>query len=198
MHKLIDREIEGRMVETVAHWLDLATDLMRAESSRKFIRSKLKQLIRSGTIDCVKVIEWASAGIVDADEALREVAAEMLDHGEPIPATIRAYVAGALLKDRGPHGKNAGRAEVACDLWLRDQVIAVMVAVAIEEWSPHLRATRNRASHRASASSVVAAALLLRGVVIGERRVEAVYKSLSGLLVQHQVFLSRPLLDPAS
>src|SRR5438045_9624060 len=123
MHKLIDKEIEAQMVETVAHWLDLAADLLRTENSRRVLRSRLKALIRQGTIPAVRVIEWANHGIVDADEALREVAAEMLDHGEPIPATIRGYTAGALLRERGPHGKNSGRFEAAADNWLRDQVI---------------------------------------------------------------------------
>src|SRR5205823_2160010 len=144
-------------------------------------------------------IAWADAGITDADACLREVGAELLDHGEPIPATIAGYMARALLRDRGqPRGKHSGRAEIAANVWLRNQCVAVMVAVALEEWHPYLRATRNRASHRPSACSVVSEALVRRGVILGERRVEAIYQSLSSLLVQHQAFLSRPLLDPAS
>ena len=197
--KLIDAEVEAQMVSTVTHWLGIAADLLRSENSRKYIRARLKTLIRQGTLDCVKVVEWANGGVTDCDEALRITAAEMLDRGEPIPATIRAYIAGALLRDRGPRGKSSARAEVAADNWLRDQVIAVMVAVAAEEWAPHLKATRSRASHRPSACSIVSAALVKHGISLGERRVEALYHSFSPLLVQHQAWLrSRPLLDPPS
>jgi hypothetical protein len=184
---------EADMIETTAHWLDLVAANLSTESSHRFLRARLKTLIRQGTVPAVRVMEWAKEGIVDADEALREVSAEMLDHGEEIPNTLRGYMAQALLrKDRGPHNKDAGRIEVATGNWLRDQCIAVVVSMIVERWN--LRVTRGRASHRPSACSVMSAALVKRGIIMGEHRVEAIHKSLADLLVQHQAWLaSRPI-----
>src|SRR5262245_39228599 len=150
--------VEADMIETTAHWLDLVAANLSTESSHRFLRARLKTLIRQGTVPAVRVMEWAKEGIVDADEALREVSAEMLDHGEEIPNTIRGYMAQVLLKDRGPHGKDAGRIEIATGNWLRDQCIAVVVSMIVERWN--LRVTRGRASHRPSACSVMSAALV--------------------------------------
>jgi hypothetical protein len=183
---------EAEMIETTAHWLDLVAANLSTKSSHGFLRARLKTLIRQGTIPAVRVIEWANAGVVDCDEALREVSAEMLDHGEEIPNTIRGYMAQALLKDRGPHGKDAGRIEIATGNWLRDQCIAVVVSMIVERWN--LRVTRGRASHRPSACSVMSAALVKRGIIMGEHRVEAIHKSLADLLVQHRARVaSRPI-----
>jgi len=120
---------------------------------------------------------------------LREVISEMLDHGETLPNTLKGYAAVALLKDRGPHGKDSGRAEVAADNWLRDQVIAVVVAMAVEHWHPHLPQTRGRTSKRPSACSLVSTALGRRNIAIGERRIEVIYNRLADLLVQHRAWL---------
>ena len=102
---------------------------------------------------------------------LRELAVEMLDRGEMPSATLRAYVQEALV--RAPVSYPAGRN--LADTWMRDVGIAVMVALAVERWRPHLSATRNRASKRPSACCVVAAALTKRGYPLGERRVERIF-----------------------
>ena len=89
-----------------------------------------------------------------------------------LPAQMSAYTQEALL--RGPVDYPAGANVV--DHWMRDIGIAVLVTLAIEQW--HLKATRNRAAKRPSASSIAAAALACRGHALSERRVETIYRDL--------------------
>ena len=79
---------EAEMIDTVAHWFDLFTKLLTTESSRLYTQIWLKRLVRQGTIPTVRVIQWANEGHADADIALRQVVAEMLDQSERPPATI--------------------------------------------------------------------------------------------------------------
>src|SRR5947209_11853024 len=157
MH-LIDDKVEAKMVATVEHWIDLATDLLRSESSRRFIRARLKTLVQGGTIPVMRVAAWANGGLVDAHQVLCETAAELLDRGEPVPSILASYTAHALLN--GASGARSARGEVASDNLLRDLVVACMVGVVCQEW-PFLKATRNRASQVPSAASIVSQALLL-------------------------------------
>ena len=88
---------EAKMIDTVAHWLDLVAVTLQTENSRLHVQTVLKRMIRQGTVSTLRVIEWAEReSSVDADIALRQVASEMLDNHELLPATIAGYVAKAL------------------------------------------------------------------------------------------------------
>jgi hypothetical protein len=174
--------VEAEMVKTIAHWLDLADVMLRTENSRRLMLSHLKQLIRQGTIPALRVISWANSGHEVADIALREIAAEMLDRGEDPPATIRYYAAHALTTAPVKRGK--GKDAVAN--WLRDTCIAIVVSVAVERWHPYLPLTRNRASKKPSACSLVSAALGLRRINVSERRVEKIHSEHAHLLLIHR------------
>ena len=185
---------ESDMTDTVAHWFDLATVMMNTDNSRLAVQAWLKTLIRQGTIPAVRVIEWANGGAADADIALRQVAAEMLDRGETPPTTIAGYAAQALNKPQVARRKGG---DVA-DNWLRDRCIAVLVSLAIEHWHPYLPMTRNRASKKPCACSVVSAALIRRGINIGERRVEKIHGQFAPLLPAHRAWRESLLLESAS
>ena len=60
------------------------------------------------------------------------------------------------------------------DLYVRDAAIAIMVGMAVLNW--RLKPTRNRASTRPSASTVMEAALRQRSVNITEWQVERIYQ----------------------
>jgi hypothetical protein len=159
----------------------LTDAFLRTENSRPVMLSRLKRLIRQGTIPSLKVIRWAHAGAEVAHTALCEVAAEMLNQGEDQPANIRYYAAHALTSAPPKRGKGGDEVEN----WLRDQCIAIVVSVVVEHWHPHLSLTRNRASKKPSACALVSDALVRRGINIGERRVEKIYKEYADLLLIH-------------
>ena len=173
--------VEADMIGVVSHWFDLAHELLQTEASHSYMQARLKALIRQGTIPTVKVIGWANDGVVDAEIALLQVAAEMIDRGEQLPATIAGYAVQHLGKPPTPRGR--GRDGV--NNWLRDQCIAVLVAVALEHW-PHLPMT---ASTSPSVCSVVRAALGRRRINIStERRVEQIFYRFADLLPAHQAW----------
>jgi hypothetical protein len=131
--------IEAEMIGVVSHWFDLITELLQTEASHLYMQARLKALIRQGTIPTVQVIGWANEGAADADIALRQVAAEMIDKAEQLPATLAGYAVQHLGKP--PPSRRKGRDGV--DNWLRDQCIAVLVAMAVERWHPQLPMSRN-------------------------------------------------------
>jgi hypothetical protein len=185
---------EAKMIDTVAHWLDLVAVTLQTENSRLHVQTVLKRMIRQGTVSTLRVIEWAEReSSVDADIALRQVASEMLDNHELLPATIAGYVAKALNRPLPARPRKD-----PVDNLLRDQAIAVVVSVAIQRWHPYLPFTRNRASKSPSACSVGSAALIKRRVNIGERRVEKICQNLFELLPAHSAWLaSLSASDPA-
>ena len=172
------------MIDTVAHWFDLAHELLQKESSHRYMQARLKALIRQGTIPTVKVIGWANDGVADAEIALLQVAGEMIDRGEQLPATIAGYAVQHLGKPPAPRRK--GRDVV--DNWLRDQAIAIVVAKAVEQWHPDLPMSRNKASRWPSACSVVSAALIRRRINLTEKRVEQIFYQLADLLPAHHAW----------
>ncbi|MCK1303891.1 MULTISPECIES: hypothetical protein [unclassified Bradyrhizobium] len=172
------------MIGVVSHWFDLAHELLQKESSHHYTQAKMKALIWEGTIPTVKVIGWAHQGAADAHIALLEVAAEMMDRGDELPRTIAGYAIQYLGKP--PPSRAKGRD--AADNWLRDQCIAVLVALAVERWHPHLPMSRNPTSNWPSACSLVSAALRRRGIKVKEKRVEQIFCQLADLLPAHRAW----------
>jgi hypothetical protein len=73
------------------------------------MQARLKGMVRQGTIPTVKVIGWANEGIADAHTALLQVAAEMIDRGEQLPATIAGYTVQHLGKPASPRRRGRCR-----------------------------------------------------------------------------------------
>jgi hypothetical protein len=159
--------VEADMVDTVRRWVEIVGEAMTADAARRTLRSYIRDMLRRGTIPTMQVIAAAEAGHQDADLALREFAAEHIDRRIEMPTALANYVQRALVNPpvTYPPGRNVA------DTWLRDVCVAVLVRLAVERWS--LPATRNRATARPSACSVVASALAHLNV--GERQVERIY-----------------------
>ena len=120
----------------------------------------------------MQVIAAARSGNRDADLALREVAAEMLDRGQLPPTLLRAYAQEALLQPpvTYPQGRNIG------DTWSRDLTIAGLVGTASRSWNlPITRSHHSKNPHRLSACYLVAKALGRHGINVSERRVEKIF-----------------------
>lgn len=157
------------MVNTVVEWISRVGVMLIPEIGRARLRRDIGKRLRQGTIERMRVIEAARAGHEDADHALREFIAEMIDHGEELPTTLAAYAQEAMFRPPAvyPPGQNIA------GTWLRNVTIAGLVAMACATWG--LKPTRNRASTRPSGASVVAPALKRCGFDIGERQVERIY-----------------------
>ena|SRR5215212_2561968 len=162
---------ELEIVDVVAHWIDLISALMTTEAARIVLRDHIRATVRAGTLPTMQVIAAARAGHQDADMALRELIAETIDRREDLPTALAGYAQEAVF--RGPTNYPPGRN--LADTWLRDIAIAVLVCLAAETW--HLKPTRNRASKRPSACSIVAAALNRRGHNITEQHVGRIFSN---------------------
>jgi hypothetical protein len=188
MTKLSATFAEAAMIDTVAHWFDLAIALLQTENSQLHVQTWLKRLVRQGTIDAVRVIEWANRGSADADIALRQVASEMLDSGETPPKSITGYAVLALNKPPVARRKGGD----AVDDLLRNQAISVIVSKAVEHWHPHLPLSRSHHSkalkQSPSACSIVSTALAKHRINVGERRVEKIFNEFADLLPAHRAW----------
>ena len=87
---LVETEIDA-MVDTVAHWVDVVGAMLTSEAGHILLRNHIRKMLREGAIETLKVIAAAEQGHRDADLALRELGAEMLDRGEMPNATLRSY-----------------------------------------------------------------------------------------------------------
>jgi hypothetical protein len=165
--------VEAEAVDAIAHWIDLVAELMTVEASRLIMRKEIRDRLREGTIPVMQVIEAAEHGHQDADFALRELAVETIDRGQPLPTAIGAYVQKALL--RPPVTYPPGRNFV--DTWVRDAGVALLVKLAVERWN--VPATRGHLSQnsekRLSACYLVSVALGRRGYNLRERSVEKIH-----------------------
>jgi hypothetical protein len=161
--------IEDEMVNTIVHWIDLVAAALTSEAGRLRLRHDIRERLRQGTIPTMQVIAAARAGHQDADLALRELIAEMIDRKEDLPTTLAGYAQEAMFRapTTYPPGRNIA------DTWMRDIGFAVLVTLAADHW--RLPATRNRASKHPSACYVVSLALNCRGHNIGERQVERIF-----------------------
>jgi hypothetical protein len=163
---LVEAEIDT-MVNTVAHWVDVVGAMLTSDAGHLLLRNHIRRMLREGAIETLKVIAAAEQGHRDADLALRELGAEMLDRGEMPNATLRSYLVKALVMAPVMYPEGEGR-DIA-DNWTRNVGIAVMVSLAMAQW--HLKRNRNPATKRPSASTIVALALRKRGHPLTEWQV---------------------------
>lgn len=169
-----EADLDG-MVDTVALWIDRVAALLTSEAGHLYLRRDISERLRQGTIETLKVVAAADEGHQDADLALRELGAEMLDRGEMPNATLRSYLVRALVT--APVSNSEGR-DLA-DNWVRNIGISILVEMTMNFW--HLKLSRSHATKpskgfRPSASHVVAVALTKRGHPIGEHHVARIHR----------------------
>jgi hypothetical protein len=150
---------------------------LTAESAREWLLKTLKEYLRQGLIPTLDVIDSARKGDEIADQALRDVGAEMLNQGEMPPAALRAYCLEALV--RGPVERGRGHA-FCCDNFTRDIVIPGLMFHAIEYFGHlELKITRRpNVPSRPSYASIVTEALKRAGISgISESRINNIWSS---------------------
>jgi hypothetical protein len=80
-------------------WLHIGLSMLHPEAGHTQLRQILKLLAASHPFELARVIADARAGWRDADMALRELTAEILDRGGDLPAQLRAYTIEQLRPD---------------------------------------------------------------------------------------------------
>jgi hypothetical protein len=152
---------------------------MSSAESHARVRSKIKEMVRSGALPTLRAIELARE-YADVDAALREHVIEMLDRHEQLPVSLTAYVQHTLA---GTTPRGRGRDMV--DNFMRDVGICCLIFLTHVHFGVSL--TRNRAYRRNgvhSACSLVTKALNRgnRFPPLTERTVqEAIWGGLGGL-----------------
>jgi hypothetical protein len=162
------------MVETVASWIDLVADRLTSEYAHEKLQAYWAAEIGRGALSAMGVIEAAERGNGDADRAIRMVIADAI-HGnryDGLPPEVRGYHLKVLLRDE-PGNSQAGRSYN--DSYSRDLTISMLIACVVVHWWPLLKATRNPASKKPSAATVITLALKKRGVTLTEKRVNTIY-----------------------
>lgn len=144
---------EKQMIKETGAMVERVVGFMTGEFGRKALREGFKQMILTGAIPTMKVIEAARDGHEDADLALREMIIEMINRHEELPTELAAYNIEALM--RAPAAYPGGRN--LANTWTRDIGIAILVEIVAARWD--LPLSRNPASNKPCAASVVTAAL---------------------------------------
>jgi hypothetical protein len=173
--------LDDQVFETLAHEFDKFVDQIRTGNSHRYRQGWIIKRVREGSMPLRRVIEltydrnWA----LDADEALRSIAAEMLARHEQPPALLQSYL---VSRPRPPRGK--GRRDR--DTWLRDQCIAVVVAIALERWGAFIPLHRNDDTDAPGLRDIVSWICRDRGILIQGKRVEQIYRRWAEFLPVHQ------------
>src|SRR6516162_4926032 len=158
------------MVDVAVTWIDRISEKLKTEYAHGLLRDFIRDRLEQGILPIKAVIDAARRGNPHADYALRWRIYEMLDRNEELPTSLKAYIQDALFT-----GPLSDISTNVADLYYRDAAIAIMVKMAIVFW--HLNPTRNRASKRPSASTVVARALIRRGINVTEWQVEHIHRN---------------------
>ena len=153
---------------------------LSAEAGRALTRHILAHSARLGPITRMQVIALARAGDTDAQDVLRVLMIEMLSRDGRLPTELTNYdmelLHGGLHQPPGPKKK---------DKTLRDVCIAMTVAAVCDRFglSPTRNtASRGRPSARRSACAIVAKALEVAHVGMGEKAVEAIWNRLGAAM----------------
>jgi hypothetical protein len=163
----ISRAQEGK-------FLDLGYPPLHRDAGRALARRMIKQYALMHPFNMTSVVDAAWVGCNDADLALRELAAEMLDCKEQLPAVLAAYTIKLL------HPSPRLRGQKKATNLLQDITIATLIMVLIEQFG--LKPTRSQIGRkqRPSACSVVADVMAEAGLHRGtEGAVQQIWRHYS-------------------
>ncbi len=103
-----------------------------------------------------RYVEAAHDGHREIGRLLRMLAATLIDRGDQLPKPIRSFIA-EFLRNPNKRIKRLRPKPIWFDLRLRDSVIVDSIEHIVETWK--FSATRNEATERASAASIVREAI---------------------------------------
>jgi hypothetical protein len=118
--------------------------------------------------------EKAHEGHEEAVHFLSEIAAKLIEQGDPLPAPLREFVAEALRHPR--QRRRPGRRRF--DLVGRNHVICFVITMIDLRWG--FSPTRNEATERASAASIAQQALQQIDINLGEGAIAKIWNGDDG------------------
>jgi hypothetical protein len=155
-----------------------------AESER-MCRAMLAQWALRDTVNLMNAVELARGGFELWQDVLRDMILEYQNGSRDgdMPIYLRAY---AMELTAGAHHRRKGGRHRAGQL-LRNLIIATIIAEMIERFG--IRPTRNVASHRPSLCSIMAQALALEGMAMGEPNVVQIWRTEGRRLLEMRQYL---------
>jgi hypothetical protein len=177
--------LDDQVFETLAHEFDKYVDQIRTEDSHRHWQLWMRKLVRESKRPLRWLIELThdKEAAIDADAALRDMAEEINQRGEKLPQLLTNYLICFPKPARG-RGRREG------DNFLRDQVIAVIVAIGLERWGTFYLLTRSGTSAE-SICSIVSRMCRSRGIRrMSEKRVKQIYDRFAEFLPVHQGWLA--------
>jgi hypothetical protein len=179
--------LDDHVIEIMGHEFDKFIAQITPENSHSHLRRLMGMLVREGRMTLRRLIEYTrdKNWAFDADEALRDIAAEMQQRREHPPEILQSY----LICFPKPARKR-GRRET--DNLLRDQCVAICTAIARERWQAVLPFTRNPdVTDAPSICSLMSRVCYSRGIkTMAEKRVKQVYDRFAPFLPVHQGWLT--------
>jgi hypothetical protein len=142
----------------------------KGESQRAYRLAMCEWVLRDAT-NLMAAVEHARAGYELWEKCLRELILDYQNRGEKMPTYLAGYA--MELTNGIRYSRKAGRRRSADAA--RDMIICHVVSMVAERFG--LRPTRNPASRRPSACSIVAAALGLEGLAMSEANVVQLWKA---------------------
>lgn len=139
--------------------------------NQRACRLMIRELMLRDVTILMDAVAFARAGYEWWEDCLRELILEFQNRGAPMPTYLAAF---AMELTRGVrYLRKAGRHRG--DDIVRDMIITSVVGIVAERFN--LRPTRNAASRRVSACSVVAVALEREGMATSEWNVIQLWKT---------------------
>jgi hypothetical protein len=143
-------------------FLSLGYPPLHPDAGRAFARHMIKQYALTHPFNMTDVVDAAYGGSEDADIALRELVAEIIDRGEALPTVLGAYAVG--LAHPSPRLRGKKRATNI----LQDISIVTLIMELVEQFG--LKPTRNPLAPRPSACSIAATAMAEAGLHRGAEK----------------------------
>jgi hypothetical protein len=166
-----------QMITAATEGYVVIRERMGADYSREWLETTLKEFLRKGLIETLKVIEAADNGDEIAHRALVSVFAEM----QTPTAQLKAYVERTAL--RGPPTRKPGRYG-PYDNWRRDLGLVVLVYWVAAQFDLNpTRQLESRHTRPHSGASVTVTALRRKGFNISEKRLNNLWSDLGGAVV---------------
>jgi hypothetical protein len=180
-----------RMIAAAAEGYAVIRERMTTDYSLEWLETALKDSLRKGLIEQLKVIDAAIQGDEIAHRALCCVHAEM----PTPPAQLKAYVERAAIY--GPKTRKAGRNPY--NNWRRDYGLVVLIYWVAKQFD--LNPTRQLESRHPlppSGASIVRGMLYREGVGISEKRLNNLWSRLGAAVVSYMAArqLSFPSIPP--
>lgn len=162
-------------IAAIEGWIRQIEDLITTDASREFLCAQMVGAIYSGSLAMGDAVKAALNGDTYLDRALRRIAKEAVLAGDPLPQSLREFIAAALFMEAPPSFPKS----TEFNSYNRDAAIRVLVERAVQEFGVYKYRNVATDRERHSACSLVAEALTNMGIKLEEKRVAEIASALN-------------------